>query len=582
MAETKKSRKASSSTLAKCPTGINGLDEITGGGLPQGRPSLVCGCAGCGKTFLAMEFLVRGASQYDEPGVFVSFEETEKDLLENFSDEFGLDGLLARNKLALDYVFIDRKEIEETGEYDLEGLFIRLSMAIDQVKAKRVVLDTIESLFSGFSNEGILRAELRRLFRWLKDKGITAVITAERGQNTFTRHGLEEYIADCVIMLDHRVEKQLSTRRLRIVKYRGSAHGADEYPFLIYPNGFSLSPITSVGLNQIVTSERISSGIERLDTMLSGKGYYRGSTVLVSGTSGTGKTSVVAHFVNSACSRGERAVYLSFEESPSQIIRNMKSIGIDFEKWVKKGLIQFHAVRPTFYGLESHLREIQRVVEDFKPTAVVVDPISNLTTVGDWGEVKGMLLRMMDFLKGEQITTVCTNLTPGGTTVQETEVGVSSLADTWILLRSIETGGERNRTLYIAKSRGMEHSEQIREFRLTGKGVQLLDVYVGPGGVLTGTARAAQEVQEKSEALVRRKKLEHIRSDLKRKQALYQAEQAALKAKFEFEKGESQLAIHQVEDFETALKRQKADLATIRKSDATSSQGRRTRKGDSK
>ena len=520
MAKTNKSRKASAShaTLPKSPTGIKGLDEITGGGLPQGRPTLVCGGAGCGKTVFGMEFLVRGASQYNEPGVFVSFEETEKDLLENFNEAFALDGLIAKNKIAIDHIFIDRKEIEETGEYDLEGLFIRLNMAINQVKAKRVVLDTIESLFSGFSNEGILRAELRRLFRWLKDKGMTAIITAERGKETFTRHGLEEYVADCVILLDHRVEHQLSTRRLRIVKYRGSAHGADEYPFFIYPNGFSILPLTSIGLEQIASSKKISTGIERLDAMLGGDGYFKGSTVLISGSAGTGKTSVAAHFVDSACSRGERAVYLSFEESPSQIMRNMRSIGIDLEKWEKKHLLRFHTIRPTFYGLESHLREIHKVIEEFKPAAVVIDPVSNLVSAGNQDEVKSMLVRLMDYLKGEQITAVCTDLTPGGASVQQTEAGISSLSDTWILLRSLENGGERNRTLYIAKSRGMAHSEQIREFRFTNNGVQLLDVYVGAGGVLTGSARIAREVEEKSEALVRRQKLELMRRDLERKQ----------------------------------------------------------------
>ena len=578
MAETKKSRKASSPTLAKCPTGIIGLDEITGGGLPQGRPTLVCGGAGCGKTFLGMEFLVRGASQYDEPGVFVSFEESEKDLLENFtSNGFDLHAMLAKNKIAIDHVFIDRKEIEETGEYDLEGLFIRLDMAIKEVKAKRVVLDTIESLFSSFSNEGILRAELRRLFRWLKDKGLTAIITAERGKETFTRHGLEEYVADCVILLDHRVEKQLSTRRLRIVKYRGSAHGVDEYPFLIYRTGFSMLPITSLGLKQAVSPERISSGIDRLDAMLSGRGYYRGSTILVSGTAGTGKTSFAACFLDSVCSRGERAVYLSFEESPSQIIRNMKSIGIDLDKWVRKGLIQFHAVRPTFYGLESHLKGMHRVIEDFKPAAVVVDPISNLVSAGDEQEVKSMLMRLMDFLKGELITTVCTDLTAGATTVQETEIGLSSLSDTWILLRLIENGGERNRTLYIVKSRGMEHSEQIREFRLTDKGVQLLDVYVGPGGVLTGSARAAQEAQDEAEALIRKQKLELMRREVERKEALYQAELTALKARFEYDKEESQLAISQSENREAVLKQEKFYLAGIRKADLKSTDGGKKR-----
>ncbi len=581
MAIRKAGNKGSSSegTLPKSPTGIRGLDEITGGGLPTGRPTLVCGGAGCGKSFLGMEFLVRGASRYNEPGVFMSFEETEKDLLENFSSRgFDLKSLSAKNKIVIDHVFVDPNEIEETGEYDLEGLFIRLDMAVKQVKAKRVVLDTIESLFSGFSNEGILRAELRRLFRWLKDRGITAIITAEQGGDTFTRHGLEEYIADCVILLDYRVEGQLATRRLRIVKYRGSSHGADEYPFLIYTDGLSLLPITSLGLNHTTSSERISTGIDRLDRMLGGKGYYRGSTVLVSGTAGTGKTSVAAHFADSACSRGERVVYLSVEESPSQIVRNMKSIGIDLEKWVKKGVMLFHAVRPTFYGLESHLTGIHRVIEEFKPRAVVVDPISNLVSVGNPAAVKSMLIRLADYLKGSQITTLCTDLTLGAATIQETEIGVSSICDTWILLRSIENGGERNRTLYVAKSRGMRHSQQIREFQLTDKGFQLLDVYAGGGEVLTGSARVAREAQDKTEALARTEQLSLMQRDLERKRTVFQAEMAALQAKFEYEQDELERAIAQAENSETLFKQEKIDLATSRGADVSSSSRRKARR----
>ncbi|MDQ7785685.1 MAG: circadian clock protein KaiC, partial [Desulfomonilaceae bacterium] len=398
-----------SQTLRKCPTGITGLDEITGGGLPQGRPTLVCGSAGCGKTLLGMEFLVRGAREYDEPGVFMSFEESEGELITNFSSVgFDLPSLVADGKLAIDHVSVERAEIEETGEYDLEGLFIRLAMAIDGVNAKRVVLDTIEALFSGLKNDGILRAELRRLFKWLKEKGVTAVITAERGNGTFTRHGLEEYVADCVIVMDHRVVEQISTRRLRIVKYRGTTHGADEYPFLIYPSGISLLPITSLGLNHTAPTHRVSTGIDRLDTMFGGKGFYRGSTVLLSGGAGTGKTSIAAHYVDSACSRGERVVYLAFEESPSQIMRNMSSIGIQLEKWVKKDLLRFHATRPSLYGLESHLTGFHRVIEDFRPSNVVIDPISNLVSVGNISDVKAMLMRLIDFLKTNEITCLCT------------------------------------------------------------------------------------------------------------------------------------------------------------------------------
>ena len=495
--------------MLKTPTGIPGLDEITGGGLPKGRPTLVCGAAGCGKTLFAMEFLVRGATQYNEPGVFMSFEETAEELTKNVASlGFDLNRLAASKRLLIDHVRVERSEIEETGEYDLDGLFIRLGHAIDSIGAKRVVLDTVESLFAGLPNPLILRAELRRLFRWLKDKGMTAVITGEKGDNTFTRHGLEEYVSDCVIFLDHRVTDQLSTRRMRIVKYRGSTHGTNEYPFLIEEKGISVLPITSIGLNHPVSTQRISTGIPRLDTMLGGKGYYRGSSILLSGTAGTGKTSVAASFVDAACRRGERCVYFAFEESSAQIIRNMRSIGIDLEPWVTKGLLKFHAERPSVYGLETHLLTMHKAINEFKPAVVVIDPITNLISAGNPLDVKSMLTRLIDFLKMNQITALFTTLTSAGGPLEQSEVGISSLADTWLLLRDIEIGGERNRGLYILKSRGMAHSNQIREFLLTDQGIDLLDVYVGPSGVLTGSARLAQEAQEKGAEIAHQQEIE--------------------------------------------------------------------------
>ncbi|MEO7623438.1 MAG: circadian clock protein KaiC, partial [Gallionella sp.] len=441
--------------LPKARTGIQGLDEITGGGLPQGRPTLVCGSAGCGKTLLAMEFLVRGATQFDEPGVFMAFEETTKDLTQNVASlGFDLNDLIARKKMVLDFVYIERSEIEETGEYDLEGLFIRLGLAIDSIGAKRVVLDTIESLFAGLPNPLILRAELRRLFRWLKEKGVTAIITGERGDETLTRQGLEEYVSDCVIVLDHRVSDQASSRRLRVVKYRGSTHGTNEYPFLIDEDGISVLPVTSLGLQHSVSTDRISSGVPRLDAMLGGVGYYRGSSVLISGTAGTGKSSLAAHFVDAACRRGERALYFAFEESPSQIIRNMRSIGIDLEPWVKKGLLVFQATRPSFAGLEMQLTMMHKTVNTFKPQVVVVDPMNGFIIGGNEVEVKSMLMRLADFLKTNQITTLFTSLTSGGSPSELTNVAISALIDTWLMLRDIESGGERNRALSILKSRG--------------------------------------------------------------------------------------------------------------------------------
>jgi circadian clock protein KaiC len=518
--------------LEKTPTGIKGLDEITNGGLPKGRPTLVCGAAGCGKTLLAMEFVVRGAMEYDEPGVFVAFEEKEDELAKNVASlGFNLPALEARKKLKIDFVQIDRREIEEAGEYDLEGLFIRLGHAIDSIGARRVALDTIEVLFSAFPNAFIVRSELQRLFRWLKDKGVTAVVTAEKGTAALTRHAMEEYVADCVITLDHRVTDQIATRRLQIVKYRGSRHGTNQYPFLIEKHGFSVLPVTSMGLDYQVPSERVSSGIPRLDTMLGGKGFYRGSSILVSGTAGTGKTSMAGAFGLASCARAERCLYFAFEESPSQIIRNLKSIGMDLERWVKKGLLRFHAARPTGQGLESHLVTMFHLIDEFKPKNVIMDPVTNFNSVGTLEDVKSMLSRLLDFLKAKQITLLCTSLTGGGDDEQQSEVGISSLMDTWLLVRNLEANGERNRGFYVLKSRGMAHSNQVREFVITGKGIDLVNVYVGEGTVLTGSARIAQEARERAEALAAQQEFEARQREMGRKRAAAEAEIAALRAK---------------------------------------------------
>jgi circadian clock protein KaiC len=518
--------------LDKIPSGISGLDEITGGGLPKGRPTLVCGSAGCGKTLMAMEFLVRGAVEHNDPGVFMAFEENEEELTRNVASlGFDLHALCAQKKIVLDHVRIERSEIQETGEYDLEGLFIRLNHAIDSVGAKRVVLDTIEVLFAALPNEAILRSELRRLFRWLKDKGVTAIITAEGGTGTLTRHGLEEYVADCVIMLDHRVNEQLSTRRLRVVKYRGSVHGTNEYPFLISKDGFSVLPVTSMGLDHPASGERISSGVERLDTMLSGKGYYRGSSILVSGTAGTGKSSIAAAFVDAACRRGERALYFAFEESQNQILRNMRSIGLNLEPWVKKGLLQFHASRPSLCGLEMHLLTIYEAVKKFKPQVVVMDPVTNLVSVGTEIEVRSMLTRLIDFFKTEQVTALFPSLTTGDSS--QSEVAISSLMDVCVLLRNIESGGERNRGLYILKSRGMEHSNQIREVILSRHGIGLVDVYAGPASVLTGSARIEQEGREKAEGDRRKVQMDRRQREIERERGVIDAKVAVLRAGLE-------------------------------------------------
>jgi circadian clock protein KaiC len=532
MAASRSELRTAQCCLQKTPTGIRGLDEIAFGGLPKGRPTLVCGPAGCGKTLLAIEFLVRGATEYDEPGVFMAFEETGSELTQNVASlGFDLKSLEARKKLLIDYVRIERNEIEETGEFDLEGLFIRLGHAIDSIGAKRVSLDTIEALFAGLPNPAIIRSELRRLLRWLKDKGVTAIVTAERGDGTLTRHGLEEYVADCVILLDQRVANQIATRRMRVVKYRGSRHGANEYPFLIDANGFSVLPITSMGLDYSVSSERISSGVPRLDSMLGGRGYYRGSSILISGTAGTGKTSLAGAFASAACRRGERCLYFAFEESPRQIIRNLGSISLSLEPFMKNGLLKFQAQRPTGQGLESHLVEIHRLVDRFKPRAVILDPVTNFTAVGSVDDVKSMLSRLLDLLKSKQITLLCTSLTAGGDNEQQSEVGISSLMDTWLLVRNLESGGELNRALYVLKSRGMAHSNQVREFVLSDRGIELVDVYTGLGTVLTGSAWLAQEARERAEALAVRQAILTKQREIDRERTVAEAEIAALKAK---------------------------------------------------
>ena len=470
-----KRRTTQNSTLAKCPTGIRGLDEITHGGLPRGRPTLVCGAAGCGKTLLAMEFIVRGARDFNEPGVFLAFEETEGELTENVTSlGFNVAALVRRHRVVLDHVYVERSEIEETGEYDLEGLFVRLDTAIRTVGAKRVALDGIEALFAALGNEAVLRAELRRLFRWLKNKGVTTVITGEQGEMTISRHGLEEYVSDCVLFLDHRVVNQVGTRRLRVVKYRGSAHGTNEYPTMIDAGGLSVLPISSLKLDYAVTRRRISSGVAALDAMLGGQGYFRGSSVLVSGTAGTGKSSLAAAFADAACRRGERCLYLAFEESPSQIVRNMSSIGFDLAAWTRNGRLLFHAVRSTLCGLEQHLVTIHKLVEEFRPSAVIIDPVTNLTNIGGGLEIASMLTRVIDFLKEQGITALFTSLTEGGTAEGHTDVDISSLMDTWLLLRDFESNGERRRLMYISKSRGMAHSRQLREMVLSERGVTLV------------------------------------------------------------------------------------------------------------
>lgn len=573
MQRTRRTRRTTSarrgSALQKAPTGIQGLDQLTGGGLPRGRPTLLCGSAGCGKTLLAMEFLVRGALDAGEPGVFMAFEENSGELATNFASlGHDLGALVAQQKLVLDFVHIERSELEETGEYDLEGLFVRLGHAIDRIGAKRVVLDTIEALFSGLSDTAVLRAELRRLFRWLKEKGVTAIITGERGEAGLTRYGLEEYVADCVILLDHRVEGQMATRRLRIVKYRGSTHGTSEYPFLIDEGGISILPITSMGLTHQAGTERVSSGVPRLDAMMGGKGYYRGSSVLVSGTAGSGKTSLAAHFAGAATARGERCLWFAYAESSSQIIRNMRSIGIDLAPAVRRGTLRIHAEPSSNCGLEMHLVTIHKWVKQFSPRVVVIDPITDFAALGSEGEIQAMLTRVVDFFKMQQVTALFTSLTGGGALQESTAVGVSSLMDSWLLLRDVDNGAERNRVLHLVKSRGMAHSNQVREFLLTDHGVELRDVYVGPSGLLlAGGAREALEAQERAQAILRGQETESKKRNLERKRQAMEAQVAVLQAEFEVEQAEAAKTIGQDQARAGVLAGDRVQMARQRQSD---------------
>ena len=549
--------------LAKTPTGIAGLDDLTLGGLPAGRPTLLCGAAGCGKTLFAVTFLVNGATRFNEPGVFMSFEERAEDLAANVASlGYDLSRMTEERKIAIDHVRVERSEIEESGEYDLEGLFVRLGYAIDRVGAKRVVLDTIEALFSSLTDATILRAELRRLFTWLKQRGVTAIITGERGEGQLTRFGIEEYVSDCVILLDNRVLDQITTRRLRVVKYRGSAHGTNEYPFLIDDQGISVMPITTAGLGHGISREAVPTGVADLDAMLGIGGYYRGSSVLISGLAGTGKSTFGAAFVAAACERAERCLYFAFEESPDQVVRNMQSVGIDLARHRDAGLLQFEAARPTLYGLEMHLARMNRDIEVFGPHIIVVDPISAFR--GPLMETHATLIRLADICKTKGVTAVFTSLSSSGELMDESDRSVSSLMDTWISLRDVEANGEMNRVLYLLKSRGMSHSKQLREYQLTERGIELIDVYVGPEGVLTGTARLSQEAREGEAELARRQATQRRQREVERRRAAVEREMAEKRAALEAEEAEVATLIQQEEARERAVTANRSNMAARR------------------
>ena len=552
----------SSTALPKARTGIMGFDEVTLGGLPAGRASLVCGAAGCGKTLFAVTFLVHGATQFGEAGVFMSFEERAEDLVANVASlGYDLGGLVAETRIAIDHVRVARSQLEETGEYDLEGLFVRLGYAVDRIGAKRVVLDTIETLFAGLSDVSVLRAELRRLFGWLKDRGLTTVITGERGGGQLTRQGLEEYVSDCVVLLDNRTLDQVTTRRLRVVKYRGSAHGTNEYPFLIDGEGMSVLPITSAGLTHAVSNEVIGSGISGLDAMLGAGGFFRGSSILLSGRAGTGKSTIAANFADASCRRGERCLFCVFEESPEQICRNARSVGLDLQRHVESGLLRFEAARPSLYGLEMHLARMHRDLDAFDPALVVIDPMR-----GPEVEVYAALLRIVDLLKARIITALFTSLRVDAVSPGGADFGLSSLMDTWIRLNDIEVDGERNRTLYVIKARGMSHSNQVREYRMSDNGIELIEAYVGPGGVLTGSARMAQEARERAATERRQRDIERRRRELIRRREAVERQVGELRAGLEIEEREMLMLLEQEEAREAGLKTEQASAAMRRAS----------------
>ncbi|MEG4856186.1 circadian clock protein KaiC [Microcoleus sp. K1-B6] len=553
--------------LSKCPTGIQGLDEITDGGLPQGRPTLICGSAGCGKTLFGVEFLVRGSTRYGEPGVLVTFEETASEITKNVASlGWDLNQLIAEGKILIDHVYIEPSEIEETGEYDLEALFLRLGYAIKKIGAKRVLLDTIEVLFAGLANANIVRAEIRRLFHWLKDQGVTAVITGERGDHTLTRQGLEEYVSDCVIKLDQKTFEDIATRTLQVVKYRGSRHSNNEYPFLIEESGISVLPVTSLKLDHVVSNERVSTGIAELDEMFGGQGYYRGSSILVTGRAGTGKTTLANYFAHASCVRGERCLYLATEESPQQIIRNLSSIGLNLASYVEQGLLQFDAVRPTNYNLEMRLFKIHRWVQEFQPRTIIIDPMSNLVLSGSLIQTKNFFMRLIDYLKSKQITVFMTNLTAGDADHdhEQTEVGVSSLMDTWLELQTIKVNGERNRIIYALKSRGMMHSNQVREFIVTNQGVKLVEVYLGDGKVLTGTERLNQEIKEESAAKKRRHNFEQKKREYEQEKKIVQAQINALQMQLLNRDAELDLLLEEQQEEEKAVLEHRTFMGRLR------------------
>ncbi|WP_240236172.1 circadian clock protein KaiC [Nocardioides sp. CFH 31398] len=520
--------------LEKAATGIEGFDDITFGGLPRARATIVTGAAGSGKSMFGVEFLAQGARAYGEPGVLLSFEETADELVANAAS-IGVDlrAMADEGTLVVDSAAGDLDDLVQSGAFDLEGLLLRLAAAIDAVGARRVVLDTVETLFSTLPDETTVRREFARLLRWLKERDLTVVVTAERGQQgRLTRHGIEEYVSDCVVVLDHRVEDEVATRRMRVAKYRGSPHGTNEFPFLISGRGLVVMPLHHDELTE-VSEERVSLGIPELDTMVGG-GVFRGSTIMISGSAGTGKTSIAACAADAACRRGEKALFLSFEEPSGQVVRNMRSIGLDLQHWIDKGLLVVQHMRPAITGLEAHLASLHMILDEHPAEVVVLDAVASLSRgVASYASASAVA-RDIAMLRLRGATTVLTALA-GTHDDPHTDVSASSLVDAWLLVRNVENDGERNRLLMTIKNRGSFHSNQVREFLLTDDGPRLVDVFVGPDGVLTGSAREQQEARDASTEDARRRDQERRRASIERRREEVEAQIATLRRQLEDE-----------------------------------------------
>ncbi len=561
--------------LAKVPTGIEGFDEITFGGLPAGRTTLLTGLSGSGKTVFGMQFLAQGAARYGEPGVLVGFEETEDELITNAASlGFDFANLISAGKLVIDRISVEPDVVVETGRYDLSALHIRIEHAVDSIGARRIVLDGIPALFYGLTDTSAVRIALTRLYAWLKSKGLTALVTAE-SNTELAQHGLGLSLTDCIVVAGERTRENVSTRYLRVAKYRGSAHGTSEYPCLIGSTGYKVIPLTSITVDYEASTERISTGIPRLDTMLGGQGFYRGNSVMVTGGAGTGKSSLAAHLALATCQRGKRCLYFAFEESQEEVMRNMRSIGVDLRPQVAAGLLKFRSSRATMFGLEMHLAMMENEIAAFQPHVVILDPVSNLLSIGSFNEVRAMVSRLVDFLKGRGITSLLTSLSM--TDPPESDVGVSSLVDTWMLLTNFEANGEQTRLLRILKSRGSAHSSQVREFIMTDRGVRLEDVYLGPEGMLTGTARKAQEARELAEADLRLREMERKERQYQQRRAALQAQVAALQAEIEATEVDMEHLRIETEQYEAERTSQREERAHRRWADGDEGEPERRR-----